>query len=103
MVLHHYQSSPSPNSIADFHRRTSPSPISIVFLHRHRFPSPFFTVADLHSRDLHFFHFALPGLTITEPSASPLSEPEEALNLLQKAVKLLEGNLGQYRTIAGAR
>ncbi|WJX38103.1 hypothetical protein P8452_25799 [Trifolium repens] len=32
-----------------------------------------------------------------------LSKPEEALKLLQKAVKLLEGIPGQYRTIAGIK
>jgi hypothetical protein len=42
---------------------------------------------------------------LTEISAiyEALSKPEEALKLLQKAVKLLEGIPGQYRTIAGIK
>ncbi|WJX92475.1 Protein KINESIN LIGHT CHAIN-RELATED 1, variant 2 [Trifolium repens] len=41
------------------------------------------------------------GLTEISAIYEALNEPEEALKLLQKAVKLLEGIPGQYRTIAG--
>lgn len=41
------------------------------------------------------------GLTEISAIYDALNEPEEALKLLQKAMKLLEDNRGQYRTIAG--
>ncbi|XP_027336457.1 protein KINESIN LIGHT CHAIN-RELATED 1-like [Abrus precatorius] len=41
------------------------------------------------------------GLTEISAIYEALSEPEEALKLLQKAVKLLEDIPGQYRTVAG--
>ncbi|XP_028767599.1 protein KINESIN LIGHT CHAIN-RELATED 1 isoform X2 [Neltuma alba] len=41
------------------------------------------------------------GLTEISAIYDGLNEPEEALKLLQKAMKLLEDNPGQYRTIAG--
>ncbi|KAI9073218.1 hypothetical protein K1719_044827 [Acacia pycnantha] len=41
------------------------------------------------------------GLTEISAIYDGLNEPEEALKLLQKAMKLLEENPGQYRTIAG--
>lgn len=41
------------------------------------------------------------GLTEISAIYEALNEPEEALKLLQKAVKLLEGIPGQYRTVAG--
>ncbi|KAK2387678.1 protein KINESIN LIGHT CHAIN-RELATED [Trifolium repens] len=43
------------------------------------------------------------GLTKISAIYEVLSKPEEALKLLQKAVKLLEGIPGQYRTIAGIK
>lgn len=59
---------------------------------------------------LRIYSKPMPGITageiasgLTEISAiyEALNEPEEALKLLQKAVKLLEGIPGQYRTMAG--
>ncbi|CAL0307947.1 unnamed protein product [Lupinus luteus] len=59
---------------------------------------------------LRIYSKPLPGTTagdiasgLTEISAiyEALNEPEEALKLLQKAVKLLEDSPGQYRTVAG--
>ncbi|KAF7844018.1 protein KINESIN LIGHT CHAIN-RELATED 1-like [Senna tora] len=41
------------------------------------------------------------GLTEISAIYESLNEPEEALKLLQKAMKLLEDNPAQYRTIAG--
>ncbi|KAJ1429470.1 Tetratricopeptide-like helical domain superfamily [Sesbania bispinosa] len=41
------------------------------------------------------------GLTEISAIYEALNEPEEALKLLQKAVKLLENIPGQYRTVAG--
>lgn len=41
------------------------------------------------------------GLTEISAIYEALNEPDEALKLLQKAMKLLEDNPGQYRTIAG--
>lgn len=41
------------------------------------------------------------GLTEISAIYEALNEPEEALKLLQKAVKLLEDIPGQYRTVAG--
>lgn len=41
------------------------------------------------------------GLTEISAIYEALNEPEEALKLLQKAVKLLEDSPGQYRTVAG--
>jgi hypothetical protein len=43
------------------------------------------------------------GLTEISAIYEVLSKPEEALKLLQKAVKLLKGIPGQYRTIAGIK
>ncbi|XP_058757286.1 protein KINESIN LIGHT CHAIN-RELATED 1-like isoform X1 [Vicia villosa] len=59
---------------------------------------------------LRIYSKPVPGITageiasgLTEISAiyEALNEPEDALKLLQKAVKLLEGIPGQYRTVAG--
>ncbi|XP_019428985.1 PREDICTED: protein KINESIN LIGHT CHAIN-RELATED 2-like isoform X2 [Lupinus angustifolius] len=41
------------------------------------------------------------GLTEISAIYEALNEPDEALKLLQKAVKLLEDSPGQYRTVAG--
>ncbi|WJX52800.1 hypothetical protein P8452_38870 [Trifolium repens] len=73
---------------------------------RRYFDSVSFRMYDLN--DDSFIEWEEVGQMITEYLGGDqlfqvLSKPEEALKLLQKAVKLLKGIPGQYRTIAGIK